>query len=240
MAFTYRIASSTSIPWAGMVDTALLSDGTTGDTGTGEAVTSGASGTSAPYCSAVSCEALIVAQVYLATSHALTGFSFKGSMTAGETVGANCIQSIEPIPLPTPGTGYATLQTSPDGDTWTDRATLTLDAPDLTGSPPYSSTFNESGVLSVSACWVRLLVGNSQNTVAADGGVSATVTLTDFRLTGTDTGTSCMTSGGGGGGETGDGDGTIDGWTPGESDCSSSWTPTASGCSTVWTKGADC
>jgi hypothetical protein len=199
VAFEYRYTSelaSLNLPWASLSETDNLSDGSAGDLSTGEGSSATRAAESAPDCSLVTTICYFRAVAYLGNAHTLSAVRLVGSLLASRTIGSACITPIGEDPTATPGSALAVVETSSNGTSWTEQVTTGLDAPNLLLSPPYSTTYDEElEIDSVVACWVRVTLWHSQNIVSGDASVTAQLSLTDFRITGTDSGTPC--SGGG-------------------------------------------
>lgn len=215
----YRWSDALGTPWASMAITTKLSDGTAQDITTGEGVTVNAAATSHPACSHITAAPRMIAQIYLGTQHSLTGYSFTGSLAAVCNPGGPCSMPPGETLEPTPGSASASLEYLNAGE-WVSLASIVITAPNiLPESTPAPTAFVKQGTFTaVTACWVRLLLRHEQNFVGGTATVAATINLSDFRLTGTDTLAPCAggNPGGesGGGGEGGDSEECHCNWVP--------------------------
>lgn len=192
MAFTYRWLEGNRPDWADMVSTTFLNDGSVGDTTTGEQNTESDTGSSL-YCAALSVETYITAQIYLGTAHTLSSFSFASYMAATVTGLALCLE--DPVlgypTIPSPSC-VMTLEYSTNGSSWTHLTDVACTAPTpVDGSTASSTTIYSASITPVTCCWIRIIGHGNATIMTSDQTLAVEVGITDFRVTGTDTGSAC-------------------------------------------------
>lgn len=195
MAFTYRWLEGNRPDWADMSSTTLLNDGSVGDTTTGESNTESDTGSS-DYCAALGVETYITAQIYLGTAHTLSSFSFASYMAATVTGLALCLE--DPVlgypTIPAPSC-VMTLEYSTNGASWTYLADVACTAPTpVDGSTVSSTTVYSASITPVTCCWVRIVGHGNATVMTSDQTLDVEVGITDFRVNGTDTGSSCSST----------------------------------------------
>ena len=224
----YRWADSTTTAWPSMTGTALLNDGSVGDTSTYETSQEGQSINTRPTRTLIALDVVLVAQIYLESAHSLTAATAKVVAVRDTTaVGSECAVE-EDSPTAAPDSGAWSLQAW-DGGAWVevDNGALTV----ISAGEGSDSTSISASFTARRSCWLRLVLTYHLEYVTCEGGLSGSLSLSDFRYTGTNTGVACAEGDDGGDGPddpVDEGDPTSDPTETGESDCvCDDWVATA-------------